>query len=416
MAVRVTFLVSEINLKTGGGSHHTFRLTTRGLRDLGFDIRVIALEGNSPDADADFPHPVTVERGWRRSTRFARLRAVADILRRYEHDTDVFHVFGPPWAPAGGLYRANGRVPTVATLNSYSLWCTNMDQMDGQCQKSCTIVQRTLHAPMPPLRKVLSAPARVLEHLAFTWVRHIDHFMPNSPGTKRVYEEAGFDLSRSTMIPALIDFAALRAASRRPPADHITSGGPKQVLYAGRLASTKGVDLLIDALPQMRNRVHLHIAGDGPDRALLEARAGSLSVSDQVTFHGWVPNRQLWDLLQSVDIFVHPGRWPEPCGRSVQEAMALGIPTVASNLGGPPWLLGEYGRTFRPGDAADLARQIDALTADYDAALLTAARGIKRAAEFDFQHWAPQLARVYEDVLSGRACSASPAHPQLAVR
>ncbi|MGE3268399.1 MAG: glycosyltransferase family 4 protein [Chloroflexota bacterium] len=398
MPLRVTFLVNEINLKTGGGSHHTFELTTRGLRDLGFDIRVIALNGASARDGAELPGRVTVETGWQRSTRYGRIRAVADILRRHERDTDLFHIFSPGWAPAGGLYRADGPVPTVATLNSYSLWCTNMDQMDGRCQRHCTIVQRTMHAPMPPLRKALSVPARVLEHRAFSWVQHIDHFMPNSPGTKRVYEEAGFNLARSTMIPALIDFAALRAASQRPWLDRAARHGPKHVLYAGRLASTKGVDLLLDALPHLAHRVEVHIAGDGPERASLEARASALGVSDQVTFHGWVPNRRLWDMLQRVDIFVHPGRWPEPCGRSVQEAMALGIPTIASDLGGPPWLLGRHGWTFRPGDAADLARQLDTLTASYDDALLTAADGIERAAEFDYPRWAPQLARIYETV------------------
>jgi glycosyltransferase involved in cell wall biosynthesis len=154
----------------------------------------------------------------------------------------------------------------------------------------------------------------------------------------------------------------------------------------------------------MRHAVQLHIAGDGPERAALESRAGELGVADRITFHGWVPNRRLWDLLQAVDIFVHPGRWPEPCGRSVQEAMALGIPTVASNLGGPPWLLGEYGRTFTPGDPADLARQLDALSAGYDDAVMTAARGIDRAAEFDYRRWAPQLAQIYETV-TGRAAA-----------
>jgi glycosyltransferase involved in cell wall biosynthesis len=405
--LRVTFLVQEVNLKSGGGSHHTFNLTATGLADLGHDIRIIALSG-SPALDHDAPPiRVTVEEGWDRAIRFGRIRAVAEILRRHEHDTDVFHVFSPAWVPAGGLYRASGRVPTVATLNSYSLWCTNMDLMDGQCQRGCGIVQRTRHAPMAPVRKLLSVPARALEHLTFNWVRHIDHFMPNSTVTQAIYGEAGFDMTRSTMVPALIDFEAIRAMSGWSRPDRPESASPRQALYAGRLAATKGVDVLIEALPRMRSGLHLHVAGDGPERPLLESLARRRGVLDRITFHGWVPNRRLWELLQTVDVFVHPGRWPEPCGRSVQEALALGIPTVVSNIGGPPWLIGDCGRTFGPGDPDDLADQLDALSERYEDALVAAAKGIARAAEFDYRRWLPRLMAVYESVLQRDAAPPS---------
>lgn len=415
MSLRVTYLVNRINLRTGGGSHYSFHLTTSGLFRLGYDIRVIVLDEAGSTGLADAPFQVNVEDSWQRTTRFERLRAVSEILQRYEQDSDVFHIYSADLIPAAGRYRSRGRVPTVATLNGYSLWCTNSDRIDGQCQRSCGIVQRLRHANTSPTRKLLSLPIRVLEqYVAFPWARHIDQFLPDSPSTKRIYEEAGFDLTRSTVVPELLDFNAIRQVARPERPERATRTGPRELLFIGRLTAAKGVDVLIDAIPRITTPVHLHVAGDGLERPMLEERARQLGIADRVTFHGWVPNREVWDLLQQVDAFVHPGRWPEPFGRTVIEAMALGVPTIVSYTGGPPWLVGPYGRMFTPGDPADLAVEIDRLFSQYERALVAAERGIQRAAEFDYRTWVPKIADIYRAVsepdaaASGRRAAAAP--------
>jgi glycosyltransferase involved in cell wall biosynthesis len=410
MPLRVTFVVNEINLTTGGGSHRTFQLMTTGLRDLGHDVSVIALNEPGPTERAALPYRVTVERGWDRPTGIERLRAIAGILHRHEGSADVYHIFTPSLVLAGGLYRGSGRTPTVATLNGYSMWCTNMSRMDGECQRSCGVIQRTRHANMGPLHKLLSLPFRAIEQqVAFPWLRHIDQFLPASPATQRIYEEAGFDVRRSTLIPDLIDFEAIRVTAER--AHHRTNDdGIRHVLFAGRLTPAKGVDLLIDAVPSVRSQVHLHIAGDGPQRMMLEARARELGIADRVTFHGWIPNRDLWDLQQQVDIIVHPGRWPEPCARSVLEAIAHGTPILVSNVGGPPWIVGPYGRTFRPGDPADLAAQLDGMCAEYANVTVAARQGIERAAEFDYRPWLPKIVDVYRSAIDRQAFAVAHGH------
>jgi glycosyltransferase involved in cell wall biosynthesis len=414
MSLRVTFLVSGLNLATGGGSHRTFDLIVTALGRLGLDVRVVSLSGPTSQAAVDPPYTVLVDESWKRPTRFQRLRAVAEVLRRHERDTDVFHVFGPSWAPAAGLYRAHGAVPTVVTLNSYTLWCTNLGRMDGRCHRHCGLLQRTLHAPVARSRKIVSLPMRMLEHfVAVPWSRHIDCFLPASPATKRVYEEAGFDLARSKVIPDLIDWQALRTEAGPSRMDRPADRPVRHLLFAGRLTHHKGVDLLIEALPRIETPVHLHVAGAGRESATLESLARQLGVLDRVTFHGWVGTRELWDLLQEVDVFVHPGRWPEPCARTVIEALALGTPMLVSDVGGPPWIVGSFGRTFRPGDPADLAAQVDRLCSDYGAAVEAAVRGVERAAEFDYRRWVPVLAETYRSVAAngaeagGRAVSMS---------
>jgi glycosyltransferase involved in cell wall biosynthesis len=399
MSLRVTFLMNRLNFNTGEGSHRSFHLTTTGLSRLGCDVSVVVLDEARSSGLADAPYPVCVEDGWHRATRFERLRAVADIMKRYERDTDVFHVYSADLIPAAGRYRSRGHVPTVATLNGYSLWCTNSDRIDGWCQRSCGVVQRLRHAQTTPTRKLLSLPVRALEqYVAFPWTRHVDHFLPDSPTTKRIYEEAGFDLARSTVVPGLIDFSAIRRAAEHARDRRATRAGPRRLLDVGRLTAADGADVLIDAVPQAITPVHLHVAGDGPERHLLEDRARQLGIAERVTFHGRVPQRQVWGLLQQVDAFVHPGRGPEPFGRTVLEAMAIGVPTIVSYTGGPPWLVGPYGRMFTPGDPSDLAVEIDRLFCQYERALVAAERGIQRAAEFDYQAWAPKIADIYRAV------------------
>jgi glycosyltransferase involved in cell wall biosynthesis len=404
MSLRVTFLASSVNLATGGGSHRTFDLIVTALSRMGLDVRVVSLNGPASHTGVDLPYTVVVDESWKRPTRFQRLRAVAEILRRHERETDVFHVFGPSWGPAAGLYRMHGAVPTVVTLNSYTLWCTNLGRMDGLCHQHCGLLQRTLHAPGAPSRKIVSLPMRMLEHfVAVPWSQHIDCFLPASPATKQVYEEAGFDLSRSKVIPDLIDWRALRAVAGPSRMDRPTDRPVRHLLFGGRLTHAKGVDILLEALARIKTPVHLHIAGAGPERPALESVAQRLGVLDRVTFHGWVGARELWDLIQQVDIFIHPGRWPEPCARTVMEALSLGTPTLVSDVGGPPWIVGSYGRRFRPGDPVDLAHQVDLLCSEYPEAVEAATRGIARAAELDFRRWVPVIAETYREVVANGA-------------
>jgi len=169
-------------------------------------------------------------------------------------------------------------------------------------------------------------------------------------------------------------------------------------LFVGRLIAAKGVDILIDALPMLERPVHVHIAGDGPQRATLAAQVKALGLEARVTFHGWVANLDLWQLQNQTHVFVHPGTWPDPCPRAVLEAMAAGLPTIVSRVGGPPWMLADAGYSFEPGNAADLARTINAAFATYERTQDLASRARERAAEFDYRRVTPLLEQVYREV------------------
>jgi glycosyltransferase involved in cell wall biosynthesis len=112
--------------------------------------------------------------------------------------------------------------------------------------------------------------------------------------------------------------------------------GPTRFAFIGRLVDWKAVDLLLEALALTAREieVHLDILGDGPMRRSLEAQAASLGISDRVSFHGWVAQSQLPAKLRAIDALVLPSLY-ECGGAVVLEAMACGLPVIASDWGGP---------------------------------------------------------------------------------
>jgi glycosyltransferase involved in cell wall biosynthesis len=161
---------------------------------------------------------------------------------------------------------------------------------------------------------------------------------------------------RSIVIPNAVDVAAFRRA-------HHSAQTPK-ILTVGRLAFPKTFSILLRALAIIeRGTFHAAIAGDGPQRQQLEAEIAVLGLSGAVQLLGTRPD--VVDLLADSDIFALSSR-SECLPMSVIEAMAAGLPVVASAVGGVPELV-EHGRTgilVPPDDPALLADAIARLVAD----------------------------------------------------
>jgi glycosyltransferase involved in cell wall biosynthesis len=117
--------------------------------------------------------------------------------------------------------------------------------------------------------------------------------------------------------------------------------GEINVLYAGRLSKEKGADLLADAFLEARRRdprLHLSLAGGGPEEELLRARLG-----EHTTFLGWLSGDALARAYASADVFLFASS-TETFGQVVLEAQASGLPVVAVDRGGPACLI-EHGET-----------------------------------------------------------------------
>ena len=126
--------------------------------------------------------------------------------------------------------------------------------------------------------------------------------------------------------------------------------------YFGRLVTEKGVDVLIEARRKATENWSVHVFGDGPEWSRLHRAAEGCDV----TFHGRVDD--VGSCMDAMDVVVLPSRWSEAFSIAALEALSIGKPIVASNVGGLPELFDvvQPGKLVVPGDAANLAEAVDA--------------------------------------------------------
>ncbi len=120
------------------------------------------------------------------------------------------------------------------------------------------------------------------------------------------------------------------------PAPRTANKGSFQLVFVGRLVDCKCVDLLLQAFEPVveRTPARLCIIGDGAERARLERRVDELNLGDCVSFKGWLTQHECAQRLEAADVLVLPSMLE--CGSAVVlEAMATGLPVIATNWGEP---------------------------------------------------------------------------------
>ncbi len=215
------------------------------------------------------------------------------------------------------------------------------------------------------------------------------------PGSRFVTVLNGIDNER--LVPT-----ADRASVRRElglPDDAVVC------LNIGSLTAQKNRRTLLDAAARLSDieALRVLVVGSGPERERLEARAGELGLSRRVLFLG--QRLDIPDLLAASDIFVLSSDW-EGLPITILEAMASGIPCVATAVGGVPEALadGVTGVTVEPGDPGALAEGIRALAQDPELrARMAAAARDEFDLRFKAEHMVRQTEALYDMALSGRA-------------
>ena len=399
--MKIGIIETNLSLKTGGGSHIHLHLFASELARLGHEVTVITLDPSLNEYPDNLPYSVVGEGpALNRFDRGYRL-LLQKVLRKYQDEVDIYHLWQPFFLSGGGLYRRlGGKVPVVANLIAF-WFCPNWIAINLKCCRHCGVLQKTLHRPENLARKTLLFPFRALEcSLASLISNHVDAFLPVTDTMAKIYSWQHLDWRKMRVIPAPIDYQYLRRLERTRAFEPL-SNGRYGILYVGRLSLEKGVDVLINAIARLDFAANLHIAGDGPQRKELELLAKNLKISDRVTFHGWVPHEKVADLYLSSQLFVHPARWPEVFCLSVLEAMALGTPVIVADYGDAALELNGAALTFKPTDIDDLVQKIRLVYQNPSLASVMTQKAQEMAKDFDYKKAVSSLIKVYTDVIKG---------------
>ena len=268
------------------------------------------------------------------------------------------------------------------------------------------------HMPTFALRKFYAPEEMPYDTQITSWcekvvIRQADaitapsHFMATL-----ISNECGIPLERIKVIPNPVDTAAFR------PKGFPLTDKSIIIIYVGRLERAKGVKILAEAIPRVLAEIpyarFIYVGQDrssacgGSQRKELERLLTQAGVISQVYFAGPVPNPELPAWYSKAHIAVVPSLLPESFSYTVAEAMACGLPVVASRIGGIPETMddGITGILVKPGDVEELAQAIIRLARDQGLRQRMGAAGrAKVKALYNPRRIAKMNLKVYEQAL-----------------
>jgi len=270
------------------------------------------------------------------------LRAIIEQQR-----PDIAHVHNTWYAlsPSVLATLASAGVPVVATLHNYRLLCVNAQLFrDGGPCEDC-VGSHPWHGVQhrcyrgSSLASTAAAATITLNRRRGTWDRSVAVYLTMTQFSKRRFVVGGLPEDRIQVKPHAVADPGRRTG---PPS------ASRTILYVGRLSREKGVAVLFDALAGVEWDLDLLVIGDGPERTALERRAGP-----RVRFAGRLEPHEVRHEMAKARALAFPSLCYETFGMTMVEAMAAGLPVVASDLGGTPEILGDRtGRLVAPGDVA----------------------------------------------------------------
>lgn len=340
---------------------------------------------------------------WNRAMR----KRLADAVRAHRAEVVHFHNTFPLLSPAAYAAAHDAGAAVVQTLHNFRLLCPNaVFFRDGQVCQSC--LGKTIAWPglvHKCYRGSLSATAMTVAmvsvHRALkTWRRRVDAYIVLSPSAKAQFVRGGLPADKLFIKPNFVN-----------PDPGVGDGQGGYAVYVGRLSMEKGVATLLEAWKHLRQPVPLRIIGDGPLSAEVQQAVAAMP---HIQWLGRRTSAEVYDLIKHAAFLVLPSGCFENFPRALAEAFACGTPAIASGHGAMADIVtpGKTGRLFTPGDAADLARQVDHLaSAPHELFPMRLAAREEYEAKYAGDANCRQLIDIYE-----RACaSASGVSAALAV-
>jgi glycosyltransferase involved in cell wall biosynthesis len=319
-------------------------------------------------------------------------RDLSTLLKRAKYD--LVHVHNTFVQISPSIYWAcrEARVPVVQTLHNYRLFCPSANFVrESHVCRECVergvwraVRHGCFHASRPATATV--ALMLLIHRWCHTWTACVDRYIALSNFARDQFVSAGLPAEKIAIKPNFVD-----------PDPGYRTETRDYAVYLGRLSEEKGVETLLTAFKRLHERVPLVIIGDGPLRAILQARADSEGLSASLQFRGWLGRQEAIALLKGARFLLMPSQCYETFGIAVAEAYACGVPVIASALGSIGEIVdnGHTGLCFRPGDSAELAEKI---AWAWDHPEIMAAMGQAARARYEAQYTAARNYTMLMDI------------------
>jgi glycosyltransferase involved in cell wall biosynthesis len=295
------------------------------------------------------------------------------------------------------LWRAAMRLPQIARQQAYDVYHYYFSLPTGLLtlvpgpQRRQPYVVSLRGSDVPGYDRRLAVYHRAMLPLTRRIWRDAQRVVANSEGLRELALKSCPERSIDVI------YNGVNLPPAHPRASHCETR--MRVLTVSRLIHRKGIDTLLRALARLNQPgVSLDVAGDGPDRRRLEDLAHQIGIADRVRFHGFTSRSALASLHLQSDLFVLTSL-AESCSMALLEAMAAGLPVVATDVGGTPELVehGTNGLLVPPDDVEALANTLASALRDPAQRMRLGAAGRGRAERL--HSWRP-VAQRYEAVFT----------------
>lgn len=284
-------------------------------------------------------------------------KLIYNKILSYSKMADVLHFYNVSLDPIAGLLKYNyPNLNIVSTLNSYyytspnfecRLW-NNIKYKYNFLEKHIAFFELLLNTfKVKALLLIPVIPFLVIiNYISIKYSKFLKNYSALSNTIKNIYELNGF--RNITVIPNMFDISF---------ENNEIIEKEKRILFVGRIKKTKGVENLIKAFifSGLKTKGYsLIIAGGGP---LLEKYKKKYNDSS-IIFTGNIEYSSLCTLYKQSEIFVHPGIWPEPFGRTILEAIQNGCKMLVSDIGEPPNIVKYQECIFKHDSIKDLKEKL----------------------------------------------------------
>jgi glycosyltransferase involved in cell wall biosynthesis len=347
----------------GGSERHLFELS-EALTRRGHEVVTFSMKDarNRPDASSDyFVDSVDLEKMSLKNIfkifyNRQALHSLEKLIKQERPDIAHLHNIQYQLTPAIIQTLKKHNIPVIQTLHAYNIICPNAKlYTEGSPCERCSgskfyqcLAHKCVHDSYA--KSLLAMLEAYLNVSLFRRYEGVDRFIAPSRFMKEVSARCGLPEEKIHVLHNFIDsekFFSLKS--------HVGD----YLLYFGRLAEEKGVDMLIEAVKDLPEE-KLKIVGSGPESTNYQLRITNYKLQDRVELINHQSGKDLVNLIANAKAIIIPSRWPENMPYSLLEAMSFGKAVVVARIGGLPELIahGKNGFLFTPRDPESLKEQL----------------------------------------------------------